>query len=167
MFSPDSDADSAAGTAVALDRAEAIRLLSRIAYGRVVFTRDALPAIRPVDHLVETDGRIIVRTRLTSRSTSAIPADPGVVVAYEADEIDPRTRTGWSVVVTGLARPVTEPDRIRRYERLLRPWTAGSMDTVLEIEPTIVTGVRLVAAADSVPGTPTTPPKAETHDPPR
>ncbi|WP_051032311.1 pyridoxamine 5'-phosphate oxidase family protein [Nocardia veterana] len=151
MFSPEPDADGAPATTVALDRAEAIRLLSRIAYGRVVFTRDALPAIRPVDHLVEADGRVIVRTRLTSRPTSAIRADPGVVVAYEADEIDPDTRTGWSVVVTGLARPVTDPARIRHYERLLRPWIAATTDTVLEIEPTIVTGVRLVGTADSAP----------------
>lgn len=148
MIPPDRTDYGAPSSTVALDRAEAIRLMGGIGYGRVVFTRDALPAIRPVNHFVETDGRVIIRTRLTSRLTSTIRADPGVVVAYEADDIDPVTRTGWSVVVTGLARPVTDPLRVAHYERLLRPWIAATMDTVVEIVPTIVTGIRLVAAPD-------------------
>ena len=40
-----------------LERAEAMRLLASIGYGRVVFTLNALPAIRPVNHLVD-DGRV-------------------------------------------------------------------------------------------------------------
>ncbi|MFF0455769.1 pyridoxamine 5'-phosphate oxidase family protein [Nocardia africana] len=166
MIPPDHTDDGAPDSTVALDRSEAMRLLAGIDYGRVVFTRDALPAIRPVNHFVEADGRVVVRTRLTSRLTSAIGADPGVVVAYEADEIDPGTRTGWSVVVTGLARPVADPYRVARYERLLRPWIAATMDTVVEIEPTIVTGIRLVGAPD-IPGPPAPPtlsPKADNHD---
>ncbi|MFX0577876.1 pyridoxamine 5'-phosphate oxidase family protein [Nocardia nepalensis] len=132
---------------VELDRASALDLLASVPIGRVVFSRNALPAIRPVNHLVEADGRIIVRTRLTSRLTSAVRGNSDVVVAYEADEIDPLLRTGWSVVVTGLARPVTDPERIARYERLLHPWVDQLMDTVIEIEPSIVSGIRLVAAA--------------------
>jgi hypothetical protein len=48
-----------------LDEVEAMRLLATAAYGRVVFTLNALPAIRPVNHLVD-DGTIIIRTRLTT-----------------------------------------------------------------------------------------------------
>jgi len=169
VIPPDRPDDGAPDSTVALSRAEAMRLLAGIAYGRVVFTRDALPAIRPVNHVVEADGRVVVRIRLTARPASAIRADPGVVVAYEADEIDPGTHTGWSVVVTGLARPVADPHRVARYERLLRPWTAATMDTVVEIEPTIVTGIRLVGAPES-PGSPAPPipsPKVEKNDLPR
>ncbi|WP_067537054.1 pyridoxamine 5'-phosphate oxidase family protein [Nocardia crassostreae] len=125
---------------VHLSREEALRLLSSVPFGRVVFTRDALPAIRPVNHLVDADEVIVVRTRLTS----AVRADSTVVVAYEADDIDPDLQVGWSVVVTGIARTVTDPDRLARYERLLRPWVNGAMDTVVAIEPTLVTGIRLV-----------------------
>ncbi|UAK35883.1 pyridoxamine 5'-phosphate oxidase family protein [Nocardia asteroides] len=128
---------------VEIDREEALRLLASVAYGRVVFTRDALPAIRPVNHFVE-DGVVVVRTRVTSRLTDTVRADPCVVVAYEADDIDPVTHVGWSVVVTGLARTVTDPERVVRYTSLLRPWAEGGMDTVVAIEPTIVTGFRLV-----------------------
>jgi hypothetical protein len=43
-----------------LDRGEAMRLLASV-YGRVVFTQNALPAIRPMNHLVD-EGRVIIRT---------------------------------------------------------------------------------------------------------
>ncbi|MEU6562731.1 pyridoxamine 5'-phosphate oxidase family protein [Nocardia nova] len=148
MTSPELAADGHTRSVVALDREEAIRLLAGADYGRVVFTRDALPAIRPVNHLVEDDGRIIIRTRLTSRLTTSVRAEQQVVVAYEADRIDPTEHTGWSVVVTGFATTITDPERIARYERLLHPWADAAMDTVVEIEPTIVTGVRLVGTPE-------------------
>nr|WP_083889930.1 pyridoxamine 5'-phosphate oxidase family protein [Nocardia pneumoniae] len=119
-------------------------LLESAPLGRVVFTRDALPAIRPVNHLVEDGGVIIVRTQLISRLSSAVRGNSPVVVAYEADDIDPIRRVGWSVVVTGLAHTITDPDRIARYEQLLHPWVDKVMDTVIAIEPTIVAGIRLI-----------------------
>ncbi|MFE3756039.1 pyridoxamine 5'-phosphate oxidase family protein [Nocardia tengchongensis] len=130
---------------VAMGREEALRLLASVPFGRVIFTRDALPAVRPVNHLVDDGEIVIVRTRLTSRLTSTVRADSNVVVAYEADDIDPIEQLGWSVVVTGIARPVTDPERVARYEALLRPWVDGMMDSIVAIEPTLVTGVRLVA----------------------
>ncbi|WP_067822720.1 pyridoxamine 5'-phosphate oxidase family protein [Nocardia inohanensis] len=141
--------DAEARDMVDLSRSEALRLLAGVPFGRVVFTRDALPAIRPVNHLVDDGEIIIVRTRLTSRLTSAVRAETHVVVAYEADEIDAVTQLGWSVVVTGIARPVTDPVRKAVYEARLRPWVSGAMDTVIAIEPTLVTGVRLVSADEA------------------
>jgi hypothetical protein len=76
-----------------LDRIEAIRLLASISYGRIVFTLNALPAIRPVNHLLD-EGRIIIRTRLTASISAAVRSSEGIVVAYEADSIDPQTQTG-------------------------------------------------------------------------
>ncbi|MEU1205218.1 pyridoxamine 5'-phosphate oxidase family protein [Nocardia sp. NPDC005825] len=130
---------------VAMGREEALRLLASVPIGRVVFTRDALPAVRPVNHLVDEGEIVVVRTRLTSRLTSTVRADANVVVAYEADDIDPVAQLGWSVVVTGIARTVTDPERVARYEALLHPWVDGVMDSIVAIEPTLVTGVRLVA----------------------
>jgi Pyridoxamine 5'-phosphate oxidase len=126
-----------------LDDAEAMRLLARVDYGRVVFTLNALPAIRPVNHLVD-EGRVIIRTRLTSSISAAVRSADGVVVAYEADSFDARTRVGWSVVVTGRARTVTDPEQVLRYEQLLDPWV-NYADTVIAIEPGIVTGFRILA----------------------
>jgi nitroimidazol reductase NimA-like FMN-containing flavoprotein (pyridoxamine 5'-phosphate oxidase superfamily) len=136
---------------VELDREESMRLLAGVPFGRVVFTRSALPAIQPVNHVVE-DGQIIIRTRLASRLTSAVRIARDVVVAYEADQIDPVRHTGWSVVVTGLARTVTDPARVARYQELVHPWIDKVMDTVIAIESSIVTGVRLVGAEEQDTG---------------
>jgi len=124
-----------------LPPSEAMRLLASVDFGRVVFTLNALPAIRPVNHLV-SEGRIILRTRVTRAiSTAVTSADAGrVVVAYEADDFDPRSHSGWSVVVTGWASRITEPEQASHYERLLHPWV-NHADTVLAIEPEVVSGL--------------------------
>lgn len=126
---------------VELSRAQALGLLAGTPMGRVVYTRHALPAIRPVNHLVDEDGSIVFRTR---QGSPIVPGRSPVVVTYGADEIDPDRRIGWSVSVTGLARVVCDPSRIQRYERLLRPWVQGVLDTVITIDPDIVTGIRLL-----------------------
>ncbi len=113
-------------------------------FGRVVFTHRALPAIRPVNHIVD-NGDIIIRSSLGSGITSA--AGDGMVVAYEADQFDADSRTGWSVVVTGLARLVDDADDLARYEQLLEPWVDGRMDCVIRIPADLVTGYRLVGAS--------------------
>lgn len=135
-------------TATELTRAEAMRLLASVSYGRVVLSVGALPAIRAVNHLID-EGRIILRTRLTAPAsgTRRANAHSGLVVAYEADHLDPDRHTGWSVVVTGMAKTVSDPGAIARYERLLRPWV-NEADTVVAIEPQIVTGMRLAPDGD-------------------
>ena len=42
-------------------------------------------------------------------------------MAYEADDIDPRERLGWSVIVTGFASAIRTPGEVTRYEQLLPP----------------------------------------------
>ncbi|TDU79750.1 pyridoxamine 5'-phosphate oxidase family protein [Streptomyces sp. KS 21] len=74
------------------------------------------------------------------------PADvPGVVVAYEADAIDPVMHLGWSVVVTGYACPVSDADEVARFASLLRPWVGRPRTGALRIRPDLVTGFRLEA----------------------
>ncbi|MEV6979055.1 pyridoxamine 5'-phosphate oxidase family protein [Kitasatospora sp. NPDC093806] len=133
---------------VPLERAEALRLLGGVPFGRIVFTAHALPAIRPVNHLL-VDDTIVIRTHEGAALTMAAEGtgDVGVVVAYEADAIDPVTRLGWSVVVTGFARLVTEPGQLARYRPLLSPWVNAAMDHTVAIQPDLVTGYRLVAGA--------------------
>jgi hypothetical protein len=67
-----------------------------------------------------------------------------VVVRYEADDLDPVRHTGWSMIATGMARPVRDPDAITRYQQLLEPWAAGQMDYVIVIRPQMIAGIRLV-----------------------
>ncbi|HEY3513900.1 pyridoxamine 5'-phosphate oxidase family protein [Kribbella sp. NPDC051137] len=122
-----------------LDAATSLALLAGVDFGRVVFTRDALPAVRPVNHCLD-EGQIIVRTRLSAAVTRAT----GEVVAYEADDLDPVRRLGWSVVVTGTARTVDDPERIARLEQVLHPWVDQPMNLVIAIDAQLVTGYRFV-----------------------
>ncbi|MBF6249369.1 pyridoxamine 5'-phosphate oxidase family protein [Nocardia farcinica] len=133
-----------ARTMLEIGRGEAMALLARMPFGRIVFTRDALPAIRPVNHLVDGQS-IVVRTGATTGLAASVRARGSVVVAYEADEIDPVRGLGWSVVVTGCARPVTDPDLLAGYSARLRSWVDPAPDEVVAIEATLVHGVRLTA----------------------
>lgn len=63
-----------------IGRDEALALLSSVDMGRIVFTRDALPAIRPVNHAV-LDGHLVIRTHEGAALARAIGTG-GVVVAY-------------------------------------------------------------------------------------
>ncbi|MEW2048054.1 pyridoxamine 5'-phosphate oxidase family protein [Streptomyces sp. NPDC005476] len=128
---------------VELEGAEALRLLGGVSLGRIVFTRQALPTIRPVNHFL-VDGDIVIRTHGDAALTR-YTGGGGAVVAYEADDIDPLTHRGWSVVVTGYARLVTDPRELARYQALLRPWGTQSMDHAVRIHPDLVTGLRLTA----------------------
>ncbi|WP_405982172.1 pyridoxamine 5'-phosphate oxidase family protein [Streptomyces sp. NBC_00158] len=123
---------------------EALRLLGTVELGRIVFTRHALPAVRPVNHLLDA-GDIIVRVQDDSTLASLLAAQggAGVVVAYEADVIDQGEHLGWSVVATGYATAVTAPGEVERYARLLRPWVEGAASGAVRIRPDLVTGFRL------------------------
>jgi hypothetical protein len=127
-----------------LSKTRALELLGSVSLGRLVFTHRALPAIRPVNHLVECES-IIVRATAGAAITSAASHN-GAVVAYEADSIDPDTHVGWSVIVVGTARLLTDDLAAARYRTLLHPWISGATDDVITISTDIVTGYELVPA---------------------
>lgn len=74
-----------------LSRRECARRLSRADVGRVVFTRDALPAALPVNFLLEP---VLLRTPASSEMVRAVD---GAVAAFEgATSMWRRTRAGAS-----------------------------------------------------------------------
>ncbi|MGW0969560.1 pyridoxamine 5'-phosphate oxidase family protein [Streptomyces sp. NPDC002516] len=121
-----------------LDRQECLRLLAKVPVGRVVYTRQALPAVLPVNFCLDTDDSVLLRTSSDSELVRAID---GVVVAFEADEFDAESRSGWSVVVTGRAGLVTDPSE---HERLTQAgptsWMPLRGAVFLRIESEMVTG---------------------------
>ncbi|MFG2666505.1 pyridoxamine 5'-phosphate oxidase family protein [Streptomyces sp. NPDC048387] len=128
-----------------LDRAEALRLLGSVSLGRIVFTYQALPAIRPVNHLMDGEDIIVQLHDGSALTTIVTPTQAdGVVVAYEADAIDPDTHIGWSVVVTGYAHLVTDERELARYAARLRLWAQHpAINSSLRIRPDLVTGMQL------------------------
>ncbi|OMI35746.1 hypothetical protein SPAR_29326 [Streptomyces sparsogenes DSM 40356] len=100
-----------------LDRGECLRLLATAPVGRVVHTRQALPAVVPVNFGLSTDGAVSLRTSAASELSRAVD---GAVVAFEADAVDAAARSGWSVVLTGRAAVVTDPAERERDHTWLR-----------------------------------------------
>ncbi|MEU8247737.1 pyridoxamine 5'-phosphate oxidase family protein [Nonomuraea sp. NPDC048916] len=126
-----------------LTEQESLELLGSVTLGRVVFTQQALPAIRPVNHIVDEEA-VIIRSHLGAAIVSQSAGRGGSVVAYEAENLDPVEHLGWSVIVTGTARLVTEPAAVTRYRTMLRPWVDREMDEVISIQVEMITGIRLV-----------------------
>ncbi len=133
---------------IELDRAEALGLLAHAPFGRVVFTVGGLPTVRPINHVV-VDGEVVVHTRGDSAFARAVRRSPGLVVAYQADEIEPHGRLGWSVVVSGTADAVDDPERASRLARQVGTWVDHPVDTVIAIRPQVVNGFRLTIANES------------------
>jgi Pyridoxamine 5'-phosphate oxidase len=91
-----SDRPADAGEYTQLDRAESLCLLGSVPVGRLIFTINALPAVRPMNFAFS--GTLIL-LRTAADSTMARQTD-GAIVAFEADELDATAGSGWSVVVT-------------------------------------------------------------------
>ncbi|MCH5671919.1 pyridoxamine 5'-phosphate oxidase family protein [Streptomyces gilvus] len=125
-----------------LERPECLRLLAKVPVGRIVHTRQALPAVLPVNFTLDGDGAVLLRTSAASELARAVD---GVVVAFEVDEVDAATHSGWSVVVTGSATVVKDPAEHERLTRTgPRSWVPSPREVFVRIEPELVTGRELV-----------------------
>ena len=125
-----------------LSRDECLRLVGQVPVGRIVYTRQALPAVELVNFAL-AGGDIIIRTGSGGKLAAATR---GAVVAFEADSLDVGARAGWSVTVVGYSRAVTDREEIRRLAQTgLEPWAPGERDHFIRISPEIVNGRRLAA----------------------
>ncbi|HZN13985.1 MAG TPA: pyridoxamine 5'-phosphate oxidase family protein [Acidimicrobiales bacterium] len=116
---------------------ECIRLLGDQSVGRlaVAFPGEP-PTVVPVNYLIEGDV-IVFRSDLGQKLTR-LRQQP---VAFELDHIDYVHRTGWSVLVQGVAYEAThfETDHLA-----LHPWAEGEKSHWVRIVPSSITGRRLV-----------------------
>ncbi|WP_406207077.1 pyridoxamine 5'-phosphate oxidase family protein [Kitasatospora sp. NBC_01560] len=131
-----------------LSEAECLRLLSTVPVGRVVYTEHALPAVLPVSFEVAPDGRLLLAVR---RDSTAARGLDGTVVAFQADRLDPATRTGWSVLVHGRADVVREPEPAGpTLHAGLRAWAGDPDPLFVALVPELVSGRHLRPAGHAV-----------------
>jgi nitroimidazol reductase NimA-like FMN-containing flavoprotein (pyridoxamine 5'-phosphate oxidase superfamily) len=127
-----------------LERGECLSLLARGLVGRVVFTDGALPAAQPVVYRLD-DEEVVFRTRNGSKLAAAMRH---AVVAFEVDEVDVRTRSGWSVLGIGEAYEIVDPVRLAELAGTeAEVWVPGHDAHTIAIPLQIVTGRRLGAEA--------------------
>lgn len=141
---------AAPGEFTRLGRAESMRLLAGAPVGRLIFTVNALPAVRLMNFAL-VDGLIVLRT---TADTVAARKVNDTIVAFEVDDLDAATSTGWSVVVTGRCNLVTDPELVARYQTTpLEPWAPGERDQFVTITTEVVDGRRVSrTAASTGPG---------------
>lgn len=128
------------GSLGALSRSESLRLLATSPIGRVIFTQNALPAIRLVNFVLDSD-TVVFRTGPGGKLAAAVHH---CVVAFEADDVDAVTHTGWTVTVIGMSHELTDAAELLRLRSLtLRSWAPGPRDHLVGITTELVSGRRL------------------------
>ncbi|MBC9821181.1 pyridoxamine 5'-phosphate oxidase family protein [Terrabacter sp. MAHUQ-38] len=97
-----------------LDTESCLERVRRTPVGRIAFELDGEIAVLPVVHTV--DGLdICFRTAGNAKLEMALEHDR---VAYEVDQWDPDSHSGWSVLVQGTASIVDDEDEVRRLEQV-------------------------------------------------
>jgi hypothetical protein len=121
-------------------REECLALVRQAIIGRLAINSRALPSIVPVNFVL-TDFGVVIRTAPGSKLNNAIE---NAVVAFEVDEVDPYRHTGWSVVITGVAREITDPDVLEVVRHLpLAHWAPGPAHRYLCVALDLISGRRI------------------------
>jgi len=125
---------------------ECLTLLASRPYGRLAHLDAGAPSIVPVNHLVDGQS-VVIRSLDGGKLGAAIFERP---VAFQLDDLDFTTRTGWSVLVRGRAEIVEDADAAG-YEKWLDSWAVreGARTTWVRIIADEVSGRRLRAASEA------------------
>ncbi|TFV65644.1 UNVERIFIED_ORG: pyridoxamine 5'-phosphate oxidase family protein [Bacillus sp. AZ43] len=130
-------------TMQALPTDECYRLLATQEIGRIGVNAENYPLILPVNYAL--DGTTLV---IRTRPGTVLRAAQHANVTFEVDEIDRRTRSGWSVLVRGQAEEVGDEHRADLVARTratgVEPWAPGEHGTWLRLIAHDVSGRRIV-----------------------
>ncbi|MFE1826664.1 helix-turn-helix domain-containing protein [Streptomyces yangpuensis] len=136
---------------VPLGEPECRDLLGTHGVGRIaVFTPEG-PAVVPVNYLMAGTDIAFRTSAVSAVGRSAGVAGPAgaagrTEAAFEIDNIDDVTATGWSVLAVGVLEGVTDPNVLRHLNATARssPWAGGDRDQWMRLTPARVTGRRVV-----------------------
>jgi nitroimidazol reductase NimA-like FMN-containing flavoprotein (pyridoxamine 5'-phosphate oxidase superfamily) len=125
-----------------LSNAQCDELLTDNTIGRLAFVSDGDVVIFPVNYRY-TNHTIVFRTADGTKLDVAANQQP---VAFEIDGYDLDSKTGWSVLVKGIARYVMEETEEAELADLdLRPWAPLTrVRRWVRISPEEITGRKIV-----------------------
>jgi nitroimidazol reductase NimA-like FMN-containing flavoprotein (pyridoxamine 5'-phosphate oxidase superfamily) len=129
-------------------RAECLSLLASRSVGRIALSRHALPVIVPV--IYDLDGSDIVFC--TGSGSKAPTIAHKTVIAFEVDDINQTTRSGWSVLVAGIALRIARdhPGWRTLQASGLRPWDSH-VECLIRLSTDHLSGHRCFDCAVSDP----------------
>jgi transcriptional regulator with XRE-family HTH domain len=109
--------------------------------GRFLFVEPRRgPVAIPVNYLMDGDD-IVFRT---GSHTSIAGAVSQQQVSFDVDHLDDTLSEGWSVLLTGTARIITEPAELEHAKALgIEPWAAGDRDVYVRMSAGQITGRRI------------------------
>jgi nitroimidazol reductase NimA-like FMN-containing flavoprotein (pyridoxamine 5'-phosphate oxidase superfamily) len=122
-----------------LDPAECWTLAAARPVGRLAWTGAHGPTVIPVNFVV-TGAEVLVRTTAYSEAARECDDSP---VAFEVDDVDAATRSGWSVLMRGRGHLECGPSGDAEPD----VWPPGPRALRLRIEVTEVTGRRITTSA--------------------
>jgi len=116
-----------------IPRDECLTLLRTMSIGRIaVASPGGPPLVVPINYAVD-GGDVVFRTDPGTK----LDLLRGLPVSFQVDLIDPFHRTGWSVLIQGMAVE-TVPAEVDP-----RPWAEGPKQHWIRITPGALTGRRL------------------------
>ena len=121
-----------------LPATECMSLLRSASIGRVGWNTVEGPQILPVTYALR-EGTIVFRTAPYGALSELRNVRQ---VAFEVDEFDVATRTGWSVLVQGWAKAATNPDELSALwqQQDPIPWATGARTLFITISVDRVSG---------------------------
>jgi nitroimidazol reductase NimA-like FMN-containing flavoprotein (pyridoxamine 5'-phosphate oxidase superfamily) len=112
--------------------------------GRVIFSTTRGPVALPVNFEL-TDGQIVFSTN----DAKALAIEAEEVIGFEVDRVDEAMSEGWSVLATGRARHIDDPDEVQHLASLdLEAWAGGARHTLIGIRPDELTGRVIIHHSD-------------------
>lgn len=135
--------------ATPLTRDECLAKLAAHSIGRIAVTSRALPAIIPVNYALTGRTTIVFRTEpdgMLARATD------DTVVAFEVDELAQDGRSGWSVLVVGVARHIEGSDRMRALQARVTSAVGEGRDQFVAVAIGQLTGRVVEPAPSSLAG---------------
>lgn len=128
-----------------MPEAECRALLAERSFGRLAVVRRGRPLVFPVNYVF--DGEVVVFRTDPGLKLSGAPLRN---VAFQIDEVDETSGTGWSVLVQGFGYEITNAVDLRSEARRALPVTPmapGDKAHWVEIIPDAITGRRISATA--------------------
>lgn len=121
-----------------LDTAECLELVAAKSVGRVAVCTEDGPVVLPVNFVL-SNGGVMFRTSPHNSIAQELNGRPA---AFEVDEVDDFTRSGWSVLFRGIAEYVEEVRDLPEDERP-EPWAQGTRSLFVRIRARSITGRRV------------------------
>ena len=128
-----------------LDRSECLQLLKEAHVGRLVFTRNSLPAVEPVRYVLDNCVILI----LTESGSELAQTVDNAIVAFEVDDVAADLRQGWNVTGIGQAELVTEVHQVERGAKEFQLCDADRPPQLIRINLQQLGGRRLPPALES------------------